>query len=54
MYTFDRSSLISLALDGYPKSPHIGIDEEAFEKDVRVFFITRKMIKRFLSVRASQ
>jgi hypothetical protein len=54
MDMYDRTSLIKLALDGYPKSPHLDIDEEAFEKDVRTFFVTRKMVKRFLSVRSAQ
>lgn len=45
--SFDRNALILLAFDGYPKTIFSEIDQKAFDKDIRYFFITRKMIKRF-------
>ena len=45
---FDRNALLLIAADGYSKTPFFEFDQKAFEKDVRTFFITRKMLKRFL------
>lgn len=45
---FDRNALLQIAAEGYPRSSFFDFDQTAFEKDVRSFFVTRKMIKRFL------
>lgn len=45
---FNRTDLLLLASDGYLRTPFLDFDQKAFDKDVRTFFVTRKMIKRFL------